>query len=398
MYDVTKNTSTNPGPLFRGRRLTQTFVARADGLCGLSFWVATYHKRIDSVASLRVEGNGVVREARVDTAPMADNTWQRFSFDAVPHSKGRAFRFTLETAGEAEAITVWTNTRVSGVYRENDAPGDAAICFRSHYVRDTHRLMDVLTPGWVARSPPPTLASAELLHEIIRYCVARKGYFFLRLAHLLRAFDAIGDARRVLSIGCGMGYQEAYLAARFPQLRVDAADIKATEDEFRLPNLRFQHLDIVNPTGGMNYDFVFSIECLEHIEDYRGAFRNMAAKVAPGKYFYLSVPFASIEEQRDEQARRNAWEVAEHYTPGFDFATLQQYFDEAGFTVLDAGNMFYAGLAHPLNALMRHMDVRDVEAGLPDIVKLFLLDRRDERVQTSREAEGIFVLAQRDEA
>src|SRR5262249_57281326 len=117
-------------------------------------------------------------------------------------------------------------------------------------------------------------------------------------------------------VGCGMGYHEAELAARFAELRVDAADIKPAEDEFRLPNLRFQQLDILNPTGGMNYDFVFSIECLEHVEDYRGAFRNMAGKVAPGKYFYLSVPFASIDEQRDETTRRTAWEVAEHYTPG----------------------------------------------------------------------------------
>ena len=107
------------------------------------------------------------------------------------------------------------------------------------------------------------------------------------------------------------------------------------------------------------------------------------------------MPFASPEEQRDEPTRRNAWQTNEHYTPGFDFATLQRYFDEAGFTILAAGNMFYRGLAHPLNALMGHMDVRDVEVALPDIVKLFLLDLRDERVATSREAEGVFVLAQR---
>jgi SAM-dependent methyltransferase len=399
MYDVTKNTSTNPGPLVRGRQLSQAFVARADGLCGISLWVATYHKRIDSVAKLRVQDDAgvLVREVSVGTSAMDDNTWHRFAFDPVPACKGRAFSFLLETDGEGEAITVWTNDRISAVHRENGAAADAAICFRSHYVRDSHRLTDALMPAWVARSAAPTAASAETLHEIVRYCVARKGYFFLRLAHLLHALDVTNDVTRVLSIGCGMGYHEAYLAARFAQLRVDAADMKLPEDEWRLPNLRFQHLDIMNPTGGMNYDLVFSIECLEHIEDYRTAFRNMAAKVAPGRYFYLSVPFASQDEQRDESARRTAWEVAEHYTPGFDFATLQEYFGDAGFTILAARNMFYCALAHPLNALMKHMDARDIENGLADIVKLFLLDLRDDRVATSREAEGVWVLARRNE-
>jgi len=399
VYDIPKNTATNPGPLLRGRRLTQPFVARADDLCGLSFWVATYRKRIDSTATLRVlEGDAVVREARVGTAAMDDNTWQRFAFAPLPRSKGRALRFSLETDGEADAITVWTNNRMSVPFADNGIAGDAAISFRTHYVRDSYRELDVLAPRWVARSAAPTVAEAELLHEILRYCVARKGYFVLRLVHLLRALDRTTDVRRVLSIGCGMGYHEAYLAARFPALRVDAGDPKLPDDEWRLPNLRFQKLDILNPTGGMNYDLVFSIECLEHIEDYRNAFRNMAGKVAPGGYFYLSVPFASVAEQHDESARHAAWEVAEHFTPGFDFATLEEYFADAGFTILESGNMFYRGLAHPLNALMQHMDVRGIEASLADVTRLFLLDLRDERVATSREAEGIFVLARRNDA
>ena len=58
------------------------------------------------------------------------------------------------------------------------------------------------------------------------------------------------------------------------------------------------------------FDLVFSIECLEHIEDYRRAFRHKAARVRPGKYLYISVPLASRDQQRDPDLRRTAWNCA----------------------------------------------------------------------------------------
>ena len=396
MYDVTNSTSTNVGPVVRGRTLAQTFVARDDLLTGVSLWIATYQKQIRSNARLLLldaASGDVLRAVTAGTAGIGDNTWQRFAFEPVRKSKGRTFELRFETDAERDAITLWTNDRIRNRYRENGVPAGAAICFRSHYERHTHELLDTLTPSWFQATTPP--AARELLHDIVRYCVARKGYFFLRLAHLLDALEMTKDVTRVLSIGCGMGYHEAYLAARFPRLRIDATDLTLGEDEFNLPNLRFQQLDIVNPTGGMNYDFVFSIECLEHIEDYRAAFRNMAAKVAPGGYFYLSVPFASRAEQVDEGEKRRAWEVAEHYTPGFDFDTLDAYFAGAGFRVLHRQNMFECGLARPLNALLNVMDVGQIEAGLEDIVPLFLQDLDTARVESSRQAEGVRVLARR---
>jgi trans-aconitate methyltransferase len=397
MYDVTNNTGTNVGPAVRGRRFTQRFVARDDNLAGLSLWAATYHKQIRSMATLQLldaDTEAVLRETRVDTAGFADNTWQRFSFEPVAQSRGRAFQFRFETDSETEAITLWTNSRMSEACRENGAPMDVGtICYRTHYLRSSYAVLDPLLSR---QTPPePSIANAEKLHEIIRYCVCRKEYFFLRLVHMLDALNRTEGVARVLSIGCGMGYHEAFLAARFPHIDVHATDRKLWEYEFDLPNLRFSELDILAAPEAGDYDFVFSIECLEHIPDYRTAFRNMAAKARPGGWFFLSVPFATREEQRDESLIKLAWEDHEHVLPGFDFETLEAYFEAEGYDVALASNMFDTRLAHPLNGLLHTVDTPTVEAMLDDVVRLFLLDLKEWRVGTHRDAEGVKVLGRK---
>jgi len=399
MYDVTNNTGTNVGPLVRGRVVSQRFTPRAGGLVGVSLSVATYHKQIPSELTFELcdaETGDVLRTARADTAGFADNSWQRIAFDPVGDSAGRPFVFRVSTDAEGDAVTLWTNARLSDACRENDRPADfGAICHRTHYLRSSHALLDPILGAHVARCPEPDVVRRELLHEIVRYCVCRKEYFFLRLVHLLDAFARTTDVHRVLSIGCGMGYHEAFLAARFPDLSVRATDLRLFEDEFRLPNLAFHETDILAHPEAGDFDFVFSIECLEHIHDYEAAFRNMAAKVRPGGWFYLSVPFATLEEQRDPSLIALAWEHHEHVLPGFDFATLERSFDAAGFDVVFASNMFTCAIAHPLNGLLHVIDTPTIETVLDDVVRLFLLDLAPSHVDSHRVAEGVKVLGRR---
>lgn len=400
MYDIASNTSTNLGPIVNGRKFTQRFVARDDNLVGISVNVATYHKQISSLATftlLDAEGK-TIRKVEVDTSGFADNAWQRIAFEPVSEARDKSFVFCFETDAETDAITLWTNNRVSEGCFENGRPSTlGAICHKTHYVRSSHKLLDTLIHHYVAQCPEPSFAAAEKLHEIIRYCVCRKEYFFLRLVHMLDAFNHTKDVRRVLSIGCGMGHHEAFLAARFPQLEVHAMDHKLFDHEydFDLPNLKFLRADIQQAPSENDYDFVFSIETLEHIEDYPGAFRKMAAQTRPGGWFYLSVPFATREEQRDESLKREAWEKHEHYLAGFDFETLDSYFTAAGFEIQLISNMFECQLAHPLNGLLHVMDTPVIEAVLEEIVRLFLLDLKPSWTDTHRRAEGIKVLGRR---
>jgi SAM-dependent methyltransferase len=400
VYDVTTNTGTNLGPIVRGRRFVQRFVARDDDLMGVSVWAATYHSQIASRATLTLldeTGRTVLREVSADTAGFADNAWQLFAFEPVRGSAGRAFAFAFETDAVAEAVTLWTNANGGEPAARDGEPIGETICHKSHYLRATHAVLDPVLARHAALVPELPAARRELLHEIVRGCVIQKQYYLLRLVHMLDGFDRTSGVRRVLSVGSGEGYHEAYLAARFPDLRVDGVDLTPAPRDFGLPNLRFFEADILRPALEGDYDFVFSIECLEHIEDRETAFRNMASLVRPGGYLYLSVPFASDAERRDPDLARYAWEVAEHHTLGYDFETLDAYFTANGLDVLYASNMFDCRIAHPLNALLHAMDASAIESVVEPVVRLFMLDLAPSRVASMKEAEGIKYLGRRGE-
>jgi hypothetical protein len=123
----------------------------------------------------------------------------------------------------------------------------------------------------------------------------------------------------------------------------------------------------------------------------------MAAKARPGGWFYLSVPFATRDEQRDESLIREARERHEHVLPGFDFETLDGYFAAAGYDVALASNMFDTRIAHPLNGLLHVIDTPAIESALEEVVRLFLLDLAPSRVDTHRRAEGVKYLGRREE-
>jgi trans-aconitate methyltransferase len=293
----------------------------------------------------------------------------------VRESENRTYRDSIETDAEYEAIE--------------------AIDARPREFASLARLLDPLL--FRSTTPPPVPDYLErYLDRHVYQCVNLRRYFFPRLAHLADAFGRAGEGlERVLAIGVGTGYQEAFLAGRIPGLDLLATDVERQIVDFPMPNLRFETLDLLAEPGPERYDFVFSIECLEHVEDYRRAFRNHAARVAPGKFLYISVPFASREEQRDEELRRIAWEEFEHYTPGFAFEDLDELFAENGFEVVHASNMFFTDVMLPVRAIVEAIDAGTLEAGAEAIARLELLAVRDRRVESCREAEGIRFLGRK---
>ena len=407
IYDTTR---THVGPMRRGRRIVQRFVAERDGLCGLSVCVGTYGRRIDSVATLCLldaEGERELRRCRLNTAPMSDNTWQCFPFDPLPASEGCGFCFAFETDADGDgAVTLWANDSVpsGAACREPGAPSDKAACFKCRYTEDVSTLLDPLlfrgSEGGPGGVPPVAPEAKSTLREIIAACVKAKGLYFLRLAHLADAVGRTRDVRRILSVGCGEAYQEAFLAARLPGTSVLGTDLVLLPGRrFSAPNLQFQQRDILQWSGGPEdgaFDLVFSIECLEHIHEYRTAFRNMAAKVRPGGFLYVSVPFASAAEQRDPRLREYEWREHEHVLPGFTFEDLEGLCAEAGFDVLHASNMFRVPLVTQLNGLLDKMTPESIDASLGEVGRLFLLDVDGRRVGGRADgSHGVRILARR---
>jgi SAM-dependent methyltransferase len=340
--------------------------------------------------------NHVIREVEYKKKKIADNTWQYFSFEPILASKGKHYWFCFENLLKNEAVTLWTNNEISGICQQNGSFINEAICFKCHYAEKTSYVLDnlIFKNQTIGSSLP--LSSQEELHNIIHYCVKTQNLDFLRLAHLADAFGKAQAVKKVLSVGCGAGYQEAFLAGRFPDIQVDATDIYLTQHNFSFLNLNFSQLDILAAPDEGDYDFVMSIECLEHIEDYRLAFRNIAKKVKLGKYLYISVPFASEEEQQDEVLKQQEWETNQHYLPGFTFRDLESMFQENGFQIIHSSNMFGCALVNNINGILNKLDTTTIENSLTEIVLLFLLDINGRKVRSRKEGEvGIRFLGQK---
>jgi hypothetical protein len=375
----------NPGPLFRGRVAVVRFRASHEFLNGVSVRVGTGRRRVDSTATLTLydrDATTVLRRVARSTLEFDDGEWELFPFESIAQSGGITYCFTLATDAEDEAVWVC---------------GEAACEYREHYFDELAYLLDpLLFRGRAAPRIPQHLT--RYLDRHVYECIRLKRYFFLRVVHLADALGRIGHAdrvTRVLSVGAGAAFQEAFIAGRFAHMQVHATDVEPCPIEYPMPNLTFGRLDLLAGPGAAEHDLVFSIECLEHIADYRTAFRNKVSRVAPGKYLYVSVPFASKEEQQDEQLRRHSWEHAQHVTPGFAFTDLEELFADNGLDVIHASNMFWCELVHPLRALADRLDDAALESGAAQIARLYLNDVREARARDSKEAEGIRFLGRK---
>ena len=302
---------------------------------------------------------------------------------------------SIETDGKSEAIGLWSNNTLPGICKVNGEPIEEAVCFRCEYTENAAYLLDRL----LFRNPEdrfeiPADAQTEL-HRIIYYCIRTKDLYFPRLAHLADAFGRVQEVSKVLSIGCGMAFQEAFLAGRFPQIQVLATDFLETWKTYPFNNLTFSRKDILEWDEEGDYDFVFSIETLEHIEDYRRAFRNMAVKVKPGKYLYVSVPFANKSEQQNEALKKQELETYGHFLPGFSYEDLETLFGENGFEVLHSSNMFDNFLVNILNRVLGKISGASIEVALREFGELFLMDTRERRVDSRNTSVGIRMLGKK---
>lgn len=379
--------SSNPGPLVRGAGAWGRVRGGRDFLNGIGVRLSNHGRRIDSTATLTVHDDRTglpLRRSKRSTLELNDGEVLVFPFPSIRESDGVEYPISIETDAEDAAVEV-AETRDS---KSLDLQG-------YEFARLATILDPLLSQGGQSLPPIPEHLERYLDRHIYE-CVNLRRYFFPRLVHLADAVGRIPETpRSVLAIGVGVGYQEAFLAGRFPEMNVLATDVERQIVDFPMPNLAFEHLNLLDPPRDDRYDLVFSIECLEHIEDWRTAFRHKAAMVRPGGYLYISVPFASADEQQDAELRRMAWEENEHYTPGFTFEELDGLFAENDIEVIHAANMFHTDVMVPLRNIIDRILPAELEFGIASIVKLNLLDLREGRAQSLRQAEGVRFLGRK---
>lgn len=146
--------------------------------------------------------------------------------------------------------------------------------------------------------------------------------------------------KTIASFGSGSCAHECFLASAIPDATVYCHDIS---DKYIPKYLRDMVIDgsskIQFETIGLEkdnseifkekFDFVFSIQTLEHIENYRSFLRLLSQAVRPGGYLYIDAPYYHMEDGREDAnrlmiERERQWKLHEHYHIGFSPRRLVQ--------------------------------------------------------------------------
>ncbi len=163
---------------------------------------------------------------------------------------------------------------------------------------------------------------------------------FLRNWYVRRTIKALFRERpleTMLDAGTGFGQHTYFVLKSFPQVQILAVDVKqdyldkAQRFMDQTPygsRVRWAWADLTQFESDARFDFILSVDVMEHIEDDRGVFRNFARVLRPGGYVLINTPSdqggSGVMEDGDERF------IGEHVRDGYNP-------DELGAKLVDAG-------------------------------------------------------------
>jgi len=173
------------------------------------------------------------------------------------------------------------------------------------------------------------------------------GLGLFRWVHLADAVEKAVHVSTAVSFGSGEGLHEVFLARARPDVSVLGVDLRRSELVDIPPNARFLSGDLLDASFRATLpkaDLVYSIECLEHIEDDVIVARAMADCVVPGGHFYVQVPFANRSEQADPVLCENERKCFGHVRPGYDEEGLRALARRLDLDVVFVAGAFWSPL------------------------------------------------------
>jgi SAM-dependent methyltransferase len=246
----------------------------------------------------------------------------------------------------------------------------------------------------------PSAVDRRVVEKLGSRIARRRRWALHRHVHLVAAFEharSVAPVRTFLGAGCGAGASELFLAATNPDVVFTLADFDASRlaiardvsEAFGLTNVRYRTLDLLDEPDGERFDFVSSIEVLEHIADDRTAARNLLAH--SGAFAYVLVPHCDEDELVNPLLCAMVWRNHEHHRPGYTRRTFADLFD--GSEVLVARNCYFMPEGEAFRRRLVSTDDDDIIRRWPALMAEAADDIRDRFVDDgARGARGIEAL------
>jgi SAM-dependent methyltransferase len=194
---------------------------------------------------------------------------------------------------------------------------------------------------------------------------------YIRLLYLKLFLKKI-NFKNGLDAGCGPGLYTFFVAERFPEAHVTGYDISQTDIGIcnqnkirkKIDNVTFKSVDLRKLYETENYDFIFSVDVMEHIRGNLVVLRNIYNALEPGGIFYLAMPYEPGHRYLlPRKCFRNylAWVKKEHVGEQYSLNAIADTLNRLGFSLIDAQYTFgfWGKLAWELDmATERHSTIQ----------------------------------------
>lgn len=170
------------------------------------------------------------------------------------------------------------------------------------------------------------------------------GVMFLRTWYVKRALkELLSDKKGTFTLfdaGSGFGQYSYFLAKYFPSVSIHAIDVK--EDYIAdckqffpavgITNVNFGVEDLTVPTHNNRFDFILSVDVMEHIADDVQVFKNFFAAMKSGGKLLIHTPSnlggSDVHQEGDKSF------VEEHARDGYSVEDITTKLKNAGFNIL----------------------------------------------------------------
>ncbi len=167
------------------------------------------------------------------------------------------------------------------------------------------------------------------------------GMMFLRTWHVKRALRQLLSSKKekfeLFDAGSGFGQYSYFIAKNFPNASIHAIDVKedyiADCKEFftkvGITNVNFGVEDLTVPTHTNKFDFILSVDVMEHIENDVQVFKNFYAALKSTGTVLINTPSNLGGSDADSDSDESF--IGEHARNGYGADEITEKLKSAGF-------------------------------------------------------------------